>query len=190
VGSRKSRGFRRRPHPAWTRPSSPQSEGPTLGWVWPAYFRQDSLDNRIASRGHKWKRPRPRATKHAKLPFEHCFRSVQTRFHHLAPDLKRGRRLGRAQALDFPQHIHQAMGVGRSSIARSSRPRNSLVAVSAITMAELAAGLHATTDPAERARRDRLQRPRPRSSRCRWMRRWLSCTPRSPSAPLAGRPRY
>ena len=33
------------------------------------------------------------------------------------------------------------------------------VAVSAITMAELAAGPHATTDPAERARRqDRLQR--------------------------------
>lgn len=33
------------------------------------------------------------------------------------------------------------------------------IAVSAITMAELAAGPHATTDPAERARRqDRLQR--------------------------------
>jgi predicted nucleic acid-binding protein len=33
------------------------------------------------------------------------------------------------------------------------------VAVSAVTMAELAAGPHATTDPAERARRqDRLQR--------------------------------
>jgi hypothetical protein len=28
-------------------------------------------------------------------------------FSPLAPDLKRGRRLGRAQALDFPQHIHQ-----------------------------------------------------------------------------------
>ena len=25
------------------------------------------------------------------------------------PDLKRGRRLGRAQALDFPQHVYQAI---------------------------------------------------------------------------------
>ena len=43
------------------------------------------------------------------------------------------------------------------SIARGELPDE--IAISSITMAELAAGPHATTDPAERARRqDRLQR--------------------------------
>lgn len=42
------------------------------------------------------------------------------------------------------------------------------VAVTAITMAELAAGPHATTDPAERARRqDRLQRAEAAFDPCR-----------------------
>ena len=65
------------------------------------------------------------------------------------------------------------------------------LAVSAMTMAELAAGPHATADPAERARRqDRLQRLRQPSSRCRQMRRWpvrtAACTRRS-ARPGAGR---
>jgi hypothetical protein len=47
--------------------------------------------------------------------------------------------------------------IGMSSVAADSLPLQ--VAVSAISLAELAAGPHATDDPAERARRqDRLQR--------------------------------
>lgn len=47
--------------------------------------------------------------------------------------------------------------IGLDTVDRTGLPSES--AVSAVTLAELAAGPHATTDPAERARRqDRLQR--------------------------------
>jgi predicted nucleic acid-binding protein len=53
--------------------------------------------------------------------------------------------------------VDTSVVIDLDQIAPESLPRE--VAVSAVTMAELAAGPHATTDPAERARRqDRLQR--------------------------------
>ena len=53
--------------------------------------------------------------------------------------------------------IDTSVVIDLESLDAERLPRE--VAVSAITMAELAAGPHATTDPAERARRqDRLQR--------------------------------
>lgn len=53
--------------------------------------------------------------------------------------------------------IDTSVVIDLERIAQTDLPLE--VAVSAITMAELAAGPHATTDPAERARRqDRLQR--------------------------------
>ena len=60
-----------------------------------------------------------------------------------------------------PRHprglIDTSVVIDLELIERADLPAE--IAVSAITMAELAAGPHATTDPAERARRqDRLQR--------------------------------
>jgi predicted nucleic acid-binding protein len=53
--------------------------------------------------------------------------------------------------------LHTSVVIDLETIAATVRPYE--VAISAITMAELAAGPHATADPAERARRqDRLQR--------------------------------
>lgn len=60
-----------------------------------------------------------------------------------------------------PRHtralVDTSVVIGLAQVETASLPRE--LAVSAVTFAELAAGPHATTDPAERARRqDRLQR--------------------------------